>query len=148
MPTPMPDTNSLPMDTFAREPQRIMAIPGGMMGVIMADAAVTTDEKPLLMPFASMGGTSSLASIAASARLEPDRPPIRVDSSTFTCARPPHMWPVSRSHRSMIRLLTPEAFIKIPAHTKKGTASSVSPCTEEARRCARIMEDTAGFRKK
>lgn len=86
--------------------------------------------------------------MAASARLDPERPPMRVDKSTFTWARPPHMWPVSRSHRSIIRLLTPEEFIKIPAQTKKGTASSVSPWTEDASRWARIMEVTPGFRKK
>lgn len=97
------------METLAREPQRIMAIPGGMMGVIMADAAVTTEENALLMPFFSISGTSIRASMAASARLEPDRPPIRVDSSTFTWARPPHRRPVRISHRAMIRRVTPES---------------------------------------
>ena len=85
-----------------------MAIPGGIRGVIMADAAVTTEENSLLIPFFSISGTSILASIAASAKLEPDRPPIRVESSTFTCARPPHSRPVRISHKAMMRRVTPE----------------------------------------
>ena len=85
-----------------------MAIPGGIRGVIMAEAAVTTLENSLDMPFFSISGTSIRASMAASAREEPDRPPIMVDSSTFTCARPPHMRPVSTSHRAMMRRVTPE----------------------------------------
>ena len=104
----MPETNSLPMDTLARDPHRIMAIPGGIRGVIMAEAAVTTEENSLLMPFFSISGTSIRASMAASARLEPDRPPISVESSTFTWARPPHRRPVRISHRAMIRRVTPE----------------------------------------
>lgn len=73
----------------------------------MAEAAVTTEENSLEKPFFSISGTSILASMAASARLEPDRPPIRVDSSTFTCARPPYIRPVRTSQKPMIRAVTP-----------------------------------------
>ena len=85
-----------------------MAIPGGISGVIMAEAAVTTDENSFEKPCFSISGTSILASMAASARLEPLRPPIRVDSSTFTCARPPGMRPVMAEQKSMMRDVTPE----------------------------------------
>ena len=144
----MPETNSLPTETLAREPTRIMAIPGGIRGVIMAEAAVTTEEKALDMPFLRISGTSIRASMAASARLEPDRPPIRVDSSTLTWARPPCIRPVSTSHRFMMRRATPEEFMNTPAATKKGTARRDRLCTPEDRRWVRIMALMSGFRKK
>ncbi len=76
--------------------------------MIMADVAVTTEENSLENPFFSISGTNILASIAASARFEPDRPPINVESSTFTCASPPVIRPVITLQKSMIRLVTPE----------------------------------------
>ena len=76
--------------------------------MIMAEAAVTTVENSLEKPCFSISGTSILASIAASARLEPERPPISVESSTLTCARPPGMRPVMAEQKSMMRLVTPE----------------------------------------
>ena len=74
----------------------------------MAEAAVTTEENSLEKPFFSISGTSILASMAASARLEPDRPPISVDRRTFTWARPPGRRPVTAEQKFMIRLVTPE----------------------------------------
>ena len=83
-------------------------MPGGISGVIMAEHAVTTDENSLEKPRFSISGTNILASIAASARLEPESPPIRVDSNTFTCAKPPVIRPVSTSQNCMTRAVTPE----------------------------------------
>ena len=104
---PRPDRNRSPMDTFAMQPYRIMEIPGGISGVIIAETAVTTEENSSEKPFFTISGTSIFASIAASARLEPERPPIRVDSRTLTCARPPYIRPVRTSQKSMMRLVTP-----------------------------------------
>ena len=63
---------------------RIRHTPGGIMGEIRLEAAVTAAEKARLKPRFSISGTSILHSMAASALEEPHRPPIRVDSSTFT----------------------------------------------------------------
>ena len=52
-------------------------------------------------------GTIILDSIAASAMLDPESPPITVDKSTFTCARPPGRRPVTTSQKSMILFVTP-----------------------------------------
>ena len=68
---------------------KIIDIPGGINGVIMEDAAVTTAENSKEKPFLVISGTNILDSIAASAILEPDKPPITVESITFTCAKPP-----------------------------------------------------------
>ena len=106
-PTPMPEINSLPIDTLAMQPYRIIAIPGGISGVIMEEAAVTTLENGREKPFRVISGISILASMAASARLEPDRPPITVDNRTLTWARPPGRCAVTISQKSMIRLVTP-----------------------------------------
>ena len=54
-------------------------MPGGMIGVMQEDAAVTAQENALLKPRFSISGTSILASSAASAFAEPDRPPINAD---------------------------------------------------------------------
>ena len=59
-------------------------------------------------PFFSISGTSIFASMAASARFEPESPTMRVDSSTFTCARPPGRRPVMAEQKFMIRVVTPE----------------------------------------
>ena len=61
-----------------------MAIPGGISGVIMAEVATSTEAKALEKPRLRISGTSILASIAASAKLEPDRPPIKVATNTVT----------------------------------------------------------------
>ena len=106
-PGPIPATNSLPIDTLAIQPYRIRPIPGGISGVIIEDAAVTTVEKDLLIPFFSISGTSIFASIAASASADPDSPPISVESRILTWLRPPYMRPVSTEQKSMMRLVTP-----------------------------------------
>ena len=72
------------MDTLAITPYKIIAIPGGISGVIIEDAAVTTDENSRENPFLVISGTSIFDCIAASAILDPDRPPIIVESKTFT----------------------------------------------------------------
>ena len=89
------------------QPYKIMAMPGGINGVIIEEAAVTTLEKDRENPFRVISGISILASMAASARLEPDKPPITVESSTFTWASPPGRCAVTISQKSMIRFVTP-----------------------------------------
>ena len=106
-PGPIPAINSFPIDRLAMEPYRIAAIPGGINGVMIDENAVTAEENGLLYPWRSISGSSILASMAASAREEPDRPPIIVDSSTFTCARPPGSLQVSTVQKSIIRFVTP-----------------------------------------
>ena len=78
-----------------------------MSGVIIAEVAVTTDENSLEKPFFSISGTSIFASIAASARLEPESPPMSVERRTLTCARPPYMRPVMTSQTFIMRAVTP-----------------------------------------
>ena len=73
----------------------------------MDEAAVTTLENSRENHFFVISGTSILDSIAASAMLEPDKPPITVDSSTFTWASPPGSSPVTTSQKFIIRLVTP-----------------------------------------
>ena len=63
-------------------------MPGGISGVIMAEVAEITEEKGVEKPFPIIWGTRYFASLAASARLEPDMPPMMADSSTFTRASP------------------------------------------------------------
>lgn len=89
------------------QPYKIMAIPGGISGVIIEDTAVTTVEKDLENPTFSISGTIIFDSIAASAILEPDRPPIKVDRRIFTCASPPVIRPVRTEQKSMILDVTP-----------------------------------------
>ncbi len=73
----------------------------------MEEAAVTTLENSRENPFFVISGTIIFDSIAASAILEPERPPITVERSTFTCASPPGRRPVTTSQKSMIRFVTP-----------------------------------------
>lgn len=47
---PIPATNNFPIDTFAMEPYRIIPIPGGINGVIIAEVAVRTDENSFEYP--------------------------------------------------------------------------------------------------
>ena len=82
-PTPNPDMNNFPIETFAILPYKIIAIPGGIRGVIIDEVAVTTLENSKENPFFVISGTSIFDSIAASAILEPDNPPMIVESKTF-----------------------------------------------------------------
>ena len=95
------------IDTFAMEPYRIIPIPGGINGVIIAEVAVRTDENSFEYPAFSISGTSIFASIAASARLLPESPPIKVDNSTLTCPRPPVILLVSALQKFIILFVTP-----------------------------------------
>ena len=104
---PIPATNNFPIDTFAMEPYRIIPIPGGINGVIIAEVAVRTDENSFEYPAFSISGTSIFASIAASARLLPESPPIKVDNSTLTCPRPPVILLVSALQKFIILFVTP-----------------------------------------
>ena len=58
--------------------------PGGIIGEIRAEEAVTAAENARLKPRSSISGTSILHCIAASALEEPHKPPIKVESKTFT----------------------------------------------------------------
>ena len=82
-------------------------MPGGMSGVMIAEVAVTTDENSSEKPRFVISGTSILASIAASARFEPESPPISVESRMATCARPPTKVPRSTLQKFMMRFVTP-----------------------------------------
>jgi len=73
----------------------------------MPDAAVMTVENDFEYPFDSMVGTSILHCMAASARLDPDKPPMRVESRMLTCASPPGILAVSTSQQFIMRLVTP-----------------------------------------
>ena len=75
--------------------------------MIIEEAAVTTLENSREKPFFVISGTIILDSMAASAILEPDRPPMTVERRTFTWARPPGRRPVTTSQKSMIRCVTP-----------------------------------------
>ena len=91
------------------QPYRIIAMPGGISGVIMEEAAVTTEENSSEKPFFVISGTIILDSMAASAMLEPDRPPMitprKVSRNTTTKptirdTRPPYMMRLSTSKPS------------------------------------------------
>ena len=83
-PTVIPDINNFPIETSAIQPYKIIAIPGGINGVIIAEAAVTTELNSFENPCFSISGTNIFASIAASAKFDPERPPIKVESKTLT----------------------------------------------------------------
>src|SRR5690606_38598237 len=71
-----------------------------------------------------MAGPRMRASIAASATADPETPPISVDSTIATCARPPDIQPTATMDTFKRRSVMPLAFIKWPARTKNGTARS------------------------
>ncbi len=62
--------------------------------------------------------------MAASATAEPDTPPIRVDSRIATCAKPPDIQPTATIETFSRRSVMPLSFMRWPASTKNGTASS------------------------
>ena len=78
------------------------------------------------------------ASIAASATAEPETPPISADTTIATCARPPVIQPVITLASEMMRSVMPDAFIRLPASTNSGTASSGNDCVADAMRCTPI----------
>ena len=62
--------------------------------------------------------------MAASATAEPDTPPIRVESRIATCAKPPDIQPTATIETFSRRSVMPLSFMRWPASTKNGTASS------------------------
>ena len=68
--------------------------------------------------------------MAQSAFAEPEQPPMSMDSSTLTCARPPRMWPVTHSQKSISLSLMPPKFMTEPDMMKNGMASMEKDCVE------------------
>ena len=113
-------------------------IDGGIVAVISAPTAITALEKPREKPCLSIAGPRMRASIAASATAEPDTPPISAETTIATCARPPVIQPVITLASEMMRSVMPETFIRLPASTNSGTASSGNDCVADAMRCTPI----------
>ena len=80
--------------------------------------------------------------MAASATAEPDTPPISAESTIATCASPPAIQPVSTVDSLISRDVIPASFIRWPANTNSGTASSGNDCVTEAMRCTEIEAGT------
>lgn len=71
------------------EPYSTAEAPGGMMGAMVEDAAVTAAEKGLSQPCSSMASVSILPMPETSDTAEPDMPATIMPVNTFTWARPP-----------------------------------------------------------
>ncbi len=61
--------------------------------------------------------------LAASAVEEPEMPAKKIDSTTFTCARPPGKCPTRSRDRRTSRVVMPPTFIRLAVSRKNGTAS-------------------------
>ncbi len=113
-----------------------------MVAVISELSAITPPVYPLVKPRAIIVGPRMRASIAASATAAPEIPPIIALSTMLTWASPPTIQPVSVVAKEMSRLVIPVAFIRLPASTKNGTASSGKDCVALAMRCTLIDAGT------
>ena len=69
----------------------------------------------------------------ATAKDEPDRPPITVLVTTLTCAKPPRMWPTKAEAKRIKWWVMPLAFITWAAKMKKGMDNSKKELTELAK---------------
>ena len=137
-PGTMPPMKSLPIDTLPRKPYRMRPIDGGIVAVISAPTAMTAHGEAAREALLEHRGPRMRASIAASATAEPDTPPISADTTIATCARPPVIQPVITLASEMMRSVMPETFIRLPASTNSGTASSGNDCVADAIRCTPI----------
>ena len=68
----IPARNSLVIDRFAATPKMTNPIDGGITGPMIPEAAISPAAFGLLWPAATIIGTSSAESAAASATAEPD----------------------------------------------------------------------------
>ena len=98
---------------------------GGMMGPIVAEAAVTAAEKSGSKPSLIMASTSICPSPPASATAEPLMPEKTIDATMFAWPRPPGIEPTHAEQARKIFRVTPPVFIILAARMKKGMASSV-----------------------
>ena len=82
--------------------------------------------------------------MAASALVDPEQPPISVLNTTLTWAIPPLMCPARSIASLTIRLVIPEAFIRVPAKINKGTASKVTFWVWEIGSCTMVIRGNSG----
>ena len=68
----MPARNSLEIDTLAATPKITKPMLGGITGAMMPAEAIRPAERALSWPAATIMGSSSAVSAAASATAEPD----------------------------------------------------------------------------
>ena len=119
---------------------------GGIMGPMVALAAVTAQEKGLSYPASSMARTSMSPMPDASAMAEPVMPENIMLATTLTCASPPRMWPTIAPANSKILLVIPPAFITRAVKINSGTASStnlsLNPITMVSATTSRGMPST------
>ncbi len=71
-PGKIPAKNSFEIETFAATPKTTKPMLGGMIGAMMPAEAISPAERDLSWPAATIIGSSSVVSAAASATAEPD----------------------------------------------------------------------------
>jgi hypothetical protein len=84
MPGKMPARNSLEIDTLAATPKITKAIDGGITGPMTPEAAMSPPHRALSWPAATIMGSSSAVSAAASATADPDRADSRMAARIAT----------------------------------------------------------------
>jgi len=97
---------------------------GGMIGPMIAEAAVTAAEKAGSKPRSRMARTSTVPRPAASAWATPDIPAKIMLAAMLTWARLPRTWPSNAWAKSKMRVARPPLFIRLPARMNSGIASS------------------------
>jgi hypothetical protein len=86
--------NSAASDTLVIDPTISMAMLGGTVSPMMAEAASTA--APSAAPWRSRSWSRmTVPPAATSAGLEPDKPETTYMLATVTCSSPPRKWPTS-----------------------------------------------------
>jgi hypothetical protein len=105
---------------------------------MIPDAAIRPPARALSCPAATIMGTSSAESAAASATAEPDSAERMQAAMIATYPSPPFTWPTAASATLTMRLERPPVFMISPASMKNGTASSGNESAPLIRFCATI----------
>ncbi len=108
----MPARNRSATDTCTITAYTTMITDGGMIGPMMADAALTAAANEASKPSLRIALTSTTPSPAASACATPLMPAKIMLATTFTCASPPRMWPTSAAANSKMRSAMPARLSK------------------------------------
>ena len=99
-------------------------IEGGIIGPMVAEAAVTATEKSSGYFDCRIARISIWPMPIASATAEPDMPEKMIEAAMLTWPSPPRQWPTRRCEKSKMRSVMPPVFMIRPARMKNGMASS------------------------
>ena len=134
-----PAMKSLPTETSAAAPYTTIGSDGGMIGPIVAAAAVRPAAMPIGYLASRIARISTTPRPPASATADPDMPAKIIDAMTLAWQSPPRSQPTITVAKPKMRWVTPALFITCPIRMNSGAATKVKELAADTSCCTMMI---------